>query len=159
MIQPFVLYGLLALAALVVMRHDSELRWIGAWLVIGWAVSNLIAWYAPVTFRPGPYTMIEMMVALAAYLSWGEHRYRALLLIVVVNAASICANFAFAYNFPPSPQQIWLFEATTNTTFALECALAIGVGVAHGRRAGHFVRWPRLRWRAAQPDVARKARP
>lgn len=155
MIQPFVFYGLLALAALLATRYDGELRLIGVWLVIGWAISNLLDWYAPPTLRPGPYTLIEMMVALAAYCAWGVHGYRALVLIVIVNIASICANVAFALNFPPSPQQIYLFAVTTNATFALECVLAAGVGIAHGRRTGHFLHWPRLRRAVAQPHVGR----
>lgn len=154
----FLAYGSLALLAFWACMRDRDLVWIGAWLVGGWAISNLMDWYAPPIAAPGPYTLIEMMVLTAVYCAWAEHRPRyrwPLTGIAICNTASIAANVAFAANFPPIRQQIYLWEGTVNMIFAAECLLAIGVGVADGVRTGRFAGWPRLRRHDPQPDARR----
>lgn len=155
-----IIYGALAITAFWATWRDEDLRWIGVWLVGGWALSNMVAELAPVTYRPGPYTLIEMMVATAAYCAWGihrKHRYAwALVAIVIFNTASIALNIAFAWSFPPEWRQIHVFEVGTNLCFAAECLLATGVGVADGYRTGRFHWRPLFRRSIAQPDAARQ---
>lgn len=150
-------YGVLACVAMWATWRNFELFWVGFWLVFGWAASNLLFAYAPVEARPGPYTVIEMMVALAAFCAFAEHRYKALIGVVMFNVASIAINVAFATLSDPDQRQIYLYEVTTNLCWAGQCLLAAGVGVAHGRRTGRFPHWPLVRRDAAQPDAAREA--
>lgn len=146
----FLAYGFLALLAFWACARDRDLFWIGAWLLGGWGISNLLDWYAPASSAPGPYTLIEIMVLTAVYCAWVEHRRIGLVLIAIASTASIAANVAFAAIFSPSSRQIYLWEATTNMTFAAECLFAFGVGVAHGYRTGRFPRWSRLRGDGAE---------
>jgi hypothetical protein len=152
----YALYGGLALTAMWATMRDFDLFWIGFWLVVGFVASNLLDWYMPPGFKPGPYTLIEMLVALAAYCAFVEHRMKGLIGIVGVTVASIAINVAFASILDPDRRQIHLYEVTTNICFAAETLLAIAVGVAHGRRTGRFTRWPLVRRHAAEPNVARK---
>lgn len=154
----FMLYGSLAALALWATWRDHDLYWIGVWLAVGWAVSNMLFATLPPQARPGPYTVIEVLVALSAYFAWAEHRHRALVVLVGVNVLSIMANVAFASTISPVPRQIWLYEVTTNMCFAAECLLAAGVGIAHGRRAGRFDSWVGAGRRALEPHVARQRR-
>lgn len=156
-------YGLLAALAMWATWHDEDLRWIGLWLVFGWLLSNLLFFSVPVIHRPGPYTFIEMMVALSAYCAWGVHagrRYsKALVAIVVTNLVSIGFNIGFASSFPPVYRQIHLFEIGTNICFGIECVLAFGSGIADGYRIGRFYRWPHFRSSIAQRNARKEHGP
>lgn len=158
-VLPLAFYGSLALLALWATWRDFDLRWIGAWLVAGYVLSNALFFTVAVAHRVGPYSFIEVMVAVTAMSAWTEHRYRALIGIVVFNLASIGANIAFAVHFPPSQRQIFLWEVTTNICFAAECLIATGVGIAHGYRTGRFSRRLRDSGIDAQPDAAREGKP
>lgn len=140
-------YGSLALGALWATRHDQDLIWVGGWLVAGWAMSNFIWALGDPSAKPGPYSLIEAMVALAAVVAFDRHRYRALLIIVSLNILSICANLAFASIIKADERQVFLHAVTTNLIFAAECLLAIGIGVAHGHRIGRFDWVPGVRRR------------
>lgn len=152
-----IFYGILAACAMWATWRDDDLRWIGLWLAAGWALSNIVFATLPPVARPGPFSFVEMMVALAAYLAFAEHKYRALIGIVALNVASISANIAFAAINDPVWRQIHLYEVTVNLCFAAQCLVTFGVGVAHGRRTGRFHRWPLVRRGVAQPDAAREA--
>jgi hypothetical protein len=136
--------------------EDFALLWIGLWLVIGWAISNALDWYAPEHWAPGPYTFIEVMVAFSAAKAWAEHRYPALIALVAITLLSIGFNAIYASHHPPSDWQTYLWKTATNACFAAECLIAIRVGVSHGYRIGRFSRRLHLRRPSPQPDVARK---
>src|SRR5687768_3754140 len=91
-----VFYGALAALAVWATWKDEDLRWIGWMLAGGFVLSNILYFTAPVTARPGPYTLIEILVALAAYCAWGATGYRVLVALVAVNLASVGLNVAFA---------------------------------------------------------------
>lgn len=156
---PLLFYGSLALFAMWATWRDFHLRWVGAWLVAGFVLSNALFFTVPIEHRVGPYSFIEVMVAVTTMSAWTEHRYRALIALVAFNLASIGANIAFAVYFPPSRQQIFLWEVTTNICFAAECLIAAGVGIAHGYRTGRFSRRLFPRRRDAQPDAVREGPP
>jgi hypothetical protein len=152
-----IFYGTLAVLALWATWHNEDLRWIGWMLVTGFCLSNILFFTAPITVRPGPYILIEILVALAAYCAWGATEYRALIVLVAFNLASIGVNLTFAAGGPnPSPHNIFVFVAATNFCFATECLLALGVGIAHGYRVGRFHRRFHLRRHAPQPNAARE---
>lgn len=150
------IYGSLAALALWATCRDEYLRWIGFWLVGGFVLSNILFFSGvSASQRIGPYTAIEIMVAVSA--TWAAAaRTRWLIAIIVFNLLSIAANIGLAANFPPTPRQIYLWELTTNMCFAAECLFAFGIGTAHGLRTGHFNSWVRLRRHPAQPDAARQ---
>lgn len=153
-------YGALAGSALWATWTPRDLFWIGFWLMGGYLVSNAmwLAGAAPGS-RPGPYTLIEMMVALASYCAWEEYRERAFIAILVANLTSICCNIALAINNPATARQIYLHEVTTNICFAVECLIAIVMGVRHGYRSGRFFWWPHFRRRSTEPRATRKDGP
>jgi len=154
------LYGGLAFMAVLATIRDEDLRWIGLWLLAGFALSNFLHARVNVTDLPGPYSLIEFMVLVAVGVAWDNHRkYWALLVLAGINILSICINIGFGTTFPPSKQQIYLFELTTNICFAAECLLAIGVGLADGLRNGRFAPLSRFWERAVAPHVARAKGP
>lgn len=151
-----IFFGALALLAGWTTVHDEDLRWIGFWLLIGYALSNFLHANLPVTSMPGPYSVIEVLVLLFASIAWDSHRRCwPLLVLAGVNILSICANIAFASLFPPSHRQIFLFELTTNLCFVAECLLATGVGVYNGLGDGRFAWLSGLRGRVMASYVAR----
>lgn len=152
-----VFYGVLAALALWATRQDEDLCWIGRWLAAGYVLSNILYFAAPVTARPGPYTLIEIMVAVATYCAWEVTGYRLLIVLVAFNLASIGVNISFAaVGEEPSKYQVYLFVAGTNLCFAAECLLALSVGIAHGYSTGRFRRRLPLRWRTPQQNAARE---
>ncbi len=151
-------YASLAAAALWATCRDSDLCCVGAALVVNCGMSNFMwAMDVPATSRTGPYTLVELIVTAAAFFAFHAHRYRAWQLLVSFSIMSIMANVVFASLVAPNLRQIFLWEATTNLMFAIECLIAIGVGVSHGRGSGRFHRWPLAR-RAAVPVDAAVAR-
>lgn len=150
-----IFYGLFALAAFLATHGDHDLGLIGIFLAGGFLASNALFLFAPVTARPAPYTLIETLVALAAYCAFEVRGHRALIAIVILNIVSICANVAFSLVFPPDQRQVLAFETTTNLTFAAECVLATWVGIAYGR--GRLAGWLGRRWRSAEPDASQEA--
>ena len=159
MVLVMLFYGCLAALALWATWRDFDLRWVGIWLVAGYIITNIMFFTVKVETMVGPYTFIEVMVAIAAMSAWIEHRYNALVLLVAINLVSIGANVAFAANFPPDERQIFLWELTTNICFAAECLIAAGVGVHHGYCTGRFTRRLRPGSGDAQPDAAREGPP
>jgi hypothetical protein len=152
----FLIYGALAVLALWACGRDRDLQGIGACLVFGWAFSNLLDWSFPATAKPGPYTFIEILVALFAYLAWENRQERRILLVMCVNIVSICANIALALNNPPDRQQIYAHALTTNLCFAAECLLVTWAGIVDGLRIGRFHRWPFHRRLSAEPRATGK---
>jgi hypothetical protein len=140
-------------------RGRDDLWTIGAVLMLGFAASNILKATIPIMDQAGPFSFIEVIIAVTAFYVWSLQRSRLLIALVGLNLASIGANIAFALNFPPTGQQIFLWEVTTNVCFAGECLLASWLGIAHGYRTGRFVRRVRLGGRAAQPDAAREGQP
>lgn len=143
-----VIFGTLAALAFLATCRDEYLRWTGLWLVAGWLISNVL-FYGHVTpsQRVGPYTAIEIMVAVAATWALAE-RSRWLIAILCFNLISIAANIGLAVNFSPNQQQIYWWDVTTNLCFTGECLFAFGIGVAHG--VGRFRRRVFIRGGAAQ---------
>lgn len=120
---------------------DEDLRWIGVWLAISFAASNWMHAKMHVTVLPGPYSMIEVMILLAAGVAWDSHRrYWGLLVLGSINILSICICIAFAAQMPINHRHVFVFEVTTNLCFAAECLLAIGAGIANEYRTGRFNR-------------------
>lgn len=155
---PLIFYGCLAALAFWATWRDRDLIWLGFWLVFGYLISNALFFLAPLDWRPGVYSVIEVMVFFAASMAWyveKRHRWQ-LLILCWANILSIAATVAFAATITPNPRQIFLWELTTNICFAVECLLATWVGVADGYRTGRFVRLPRSDGRAVAPDAARK---
>lgn len=145
MVAYLVLYGSMAALAIWATYWDEDLRWVGFWLGTGCIVSNIFYFSAPLTARPGPYTLIEIMVALAAYCAWASREYRALIAVVAINLLSIMFNIWFAaIGAHPNKYQGEVFVVGTNLCFAAECFLTLGIGVAHGYRIGRFRRRLRL---------------
>lgn len=155
----YILYGTLAALALLVTWHDPDLRWVGLWLVGGWALSNVLDWYATIELQVAGYTFIEVMVALAVLIAMRQHRSWTLPAIVACNIVSIGVNAAFALLYYGSKRQIFYWEGTTNLIFAAECFLAFGVGLAHGIRTGRFDRWLHLCRRAVSAGLVRHRKP
>jgi hypothetical protein len=155
MMLALVFYGALAALAVWATWKDEDLRWIGWMLAAGYVVTNILYFTVPITAHSGPYTLIEVLVALAAYCAWGATGYRLLIALVAVNLASIgiTVNFAAA-GADPSRYQIFVFVVGTNICFAVECFLTLGVGIAHGYRTGRFRL--RFRRRPPQPNAARE---
>lgn len=134
-------YGSMAGLALWATWHESDLRWIGAAICFNFLASNAVWLFGPIASRSGVYTMCEILVALAAYMAWEDLRYRALPLLGMIAAISICANIVFAMQNEPIWTQIHTHEVITNICFTLECVVTFGMGVWHGARAGRFDRW------------------
>lgn len=149
-----VFFGLLAILAAWSTWHDEDLRWVGLWLLGGFGFSNILHANFPVTALPGPYSLIEIMVLLAAAIAWDLRRYWPLLVIGGVNVLSICFNIAFAAHSSPGVRQIFLFELTTNLCFTAECLLAIGTGIYDGLRSGRLAGLSLVRRRNLAPHVA-----
>lgn len=150
-------YGSLALIALWATWRDYDLRVLGICLLLGFVVSNLLFFNAAPTDRPAPYSLIEFLVAVAAFLAWFEHRNWTLVALVGVNVISITANIAYAFQGDdPHWRQTHLFEIVTNLCFAAECLLATAAGVSHGYRTGRFVGRARLRGGVVPADAARE---
>lgn len=157
MILALVFYGTLAVLAVWATWTDEDLRWTGLWLAAGFVLSNILYFAAPVTARPGPYTLIEILIAIAAYCAWGVTGYKLLIVLVAFNLISIGINVGFAATGEePTRYQIYVFVVGTNICFVIECLLALSVGIAHGYRTGRFHRRLPLRWRAPQQNVARE---
>lgn len=151
------LYGSLAVLAVWATWRDYDLMTVALCLLFGFVVSNYLFFTAPPTDRPGPFSLIEMLVAVAAFLAWREHRYRALLVLVGFNIVSIIANIAYAWQGPnPEWRQTHLFEVVTNLCFAAECLLVTWAGVQHGYRTGRFRRRLDLRRGTVPADAARE---
>lgn len=144
----YALYGTLGTAAFLACLWERNLRWVGAWLLVGFAVSNLLDWYAPLAYQIAGYTAIEMLIAVAAICATTTFTPKAPLLgIVALNLLSIGVNGIFALNSINNlhdQQQKLAWEVTTNIIFAMECAVAIGVGSAHVVRTGVLHRGLRL---------------
>lgn len=153
----FLLYGIFGASAFWATCRDDYLRWIGLWLIVGWAASNILDFnHYPVADRVGPYTAIEIMVAVAT--SWAlVERSRWLIAILIFNLISIAANIGLALNYPATDRQVYLWKATTNLCFAAECLFAFGIGVAHGLRTGRIRRWFFLRRSPAETGTAKGA--
>lgn len=147
-ILPLVVYGGLAAAAAGTTWHDSCLRWVGFWLLVTFLTSNAL-WYFGVVpqDRTGVYTCLQVMLSVATVCAWDVYQRRILVPLVGLAALSVCSNIAFAAIVSPVWRQIHTWEVTTNLCFAAECLLAIWGGVSHGRKLGHFLRWP-LSYRA-----------
>lgn len=152
-------YGSLAALALFATWRDIDMFWVGLWLALGFVASNIMFASMVVRDLPGPYTFIEVMVAVAAVAAWTSHRYRGLIALVAVNLTSIGFNVVYALNRPPTPYQDYLWVVATNACFAAECLIVAGVGIAHGYRTGRFSRRLRLRRGTASPSVAREREP
>ena len=155
-----VFYGSLAFIALYATWRDRDLVWLGWALVGGWAVSNALFFLTPLSWRPGPYSVIELLVLYAAALAWMvDKRARWQLLILAgVNVLSITANVAFSATYSPNARQIYVWELATNLCFAAECLIATWVGIADGYRSGRFGRLSRDSERHMAPDAARRER-
>ena len=153
---PLILYGGLAVLALAATARDDDLRWIGLWLLGGFIISNALFFYGvPPLRRAGPYTAIEIMVAVAA--SCAVVRARVwMILILGCNLLSIAANIALLLNNPPTRQQVYAWNVATNAAFAAECLLAIGAGGGYGYFAGLFAHRIRLRRHSPTAGVARE---
>jgi hypothetical protein len=149
-------YCSLAAFALYACWRDPDLSWVGIWLALNTAISNLLYYgSARLEVKVGAYTLVEAMVALAAFCAWGAHRRWQLVAVVIFAGLSVASNAALASIISPTPRQVFLWASTTNACFAVECLLASWVGVSHGYRTGRFDWWSRLHWPPAQPDVAR----
>lgn len=159
MILSLIFYGTLASLALWATWKDEDLRWIGGWLVAGFCLSNVLFFTVPIVTWPGPYTMIEMLVALTAYCAWATLGYRLLILLVTFNLISlgVTINFATA-GFNPSRYEIMVFVIGTNICFTVECFITLSVGIAHGYRTGRFRRWLPFRWSTSKPNVTREGK-
>jgi hypothetical protein len=174
MVAVVVFFAALALLALWACWRDSDLFWVGLWLVGNCVLSNIIqfGFVLPIedpaarlaavgALKPGLFTFVEAMTAVAVFCAWTDYRHyspgiaRSLIALIMCNTVSICFNVALAAYFPPDARQVFLYEATTNLIFTIECLLAFGIGVAHGVWSGRFSRWPRLSRRAAKPHAAR----
>jgi hypothetical protein len=151
-------FGSLALLALWATWHDYDLRPLGIILAAGFATSNILHATVSLESLPGPYSFVEVLIAVAAFYGWAIHRMKRLIAIVALNLASIGVNIAFALNFPPNQQQVFVWEVTTNAIFAGECLFAAWVGIAHGYRTGRFATGFRSGRRAAGADAAREAK-
>lgn len=152
-------YGALAGVALWATCRDLDLGWVGVWLFLGFIGSNVMFATMPVRDLPGPYTFIEVMVAVAAVAAWTCLRYRALIAVVAVDLISIGFNVVYALNRPPTPYQDWFWVVATNACFATECLIVAGLGIAHGYRTGRFTRRLRRRRHVASSGVAREREP
>lgn len=171
MIAVLALFVALTGAAFWACRRDRYLFWVGFWIATNCAVSNAIQFIlvmpaadrlaAAAQYKPGPFTFLEGMTAVAAFFAWSKCREREtgserwLIALVIANGLSICFNFMLATYSTPTPRQVSIYEGTTNIIFAVECLLAFGVGVADGVRTGRFARWPSLGRRSAQQDAVR----
>lgn len=157
-----ILYGLLACGALWATWRDADLRQLGIAIALNFVASNAVWLSVPPAQRPGPYTVLEMLVMIAAFMAFdlraARHGRRSLALIAVIAAAllSACANVALALaGSHPSWAQVHSHELVTNACFAAECLLCSGVGIADGVRTGRFADRRAPRRRAAQPLARR----
>lgn len=155
----FLVYGSLAALAFRMTCRDEYLRWLGLWLVIGWGLSNILDFgHVPVAGRIGPYTGIEIMVAVAAAWALAERSYW-LVAILCFNLLSLAANIGLAINFPADQRQIYLWKATTNLCFAGECLFAFGIGLANEFRSGRIDHWFFVRRHVASPSANTESDP
>ena len=142
----FYLFGICAILAFAATCLDRDTRWLGAWLLLGFIISNLLYFGGvPPLDRVGPYTLIEIMVAFGALFALVKQLSWALVMIIFLNLISIGANIALALQIVPDGRQIYAWNLTTNLCFAGECALATWVGLSNGFRVGRFDRWLRPR--------------
>ena len=160
----FLGYGALALIALWATWRDTDLVWIGVFLIGGWAVSNLADWYLPIERQPGPYAVIELLIVYVTSLAYmaelrrGRRRWP-LLLLGGAAIVSVIATAAFTTQYPPSGRQVYLWKLTTNLCFAAECLFATTTGVIDGYRTGRFASLSRRGGRNLAADAARRERP
>jgi peptidoglycan/LPS O-acetylase OafA/YrhL len=156
----FLFYGALAVIALLSTLRDTDLIWVGLFLVGGWAVSNVLDWHTPITWQPGPYAVIELLIIYVASLAYFADRRRwPLLLLGGAAIVSIISTAAFSAQYQPAPGSVYVWKLTTNLCFAAECLFATWVGIADGYRTGRFVRLPRRSGGDMAPDAARRKRP
>jgi len=148
-----VLFSLsLVLFALWLTWPEENMRWIAFTLLASITISNIVHFYSNPNNIPGAYTMTEMFVATAAYVTWEYHRSRWQIILGFLTAISITANIARASIAQPDRMQINLHEGITNIIFILECLTTIGMGINYGIRTGHFSKWPGLRHETSQSN-------
>lgn len=166
-----VLFGSLALVTLWACARDRGLIWVALWLLVNCGVSNIIqfGFVIPASdplamvaaLKPGPFTFLESMTAIAAFCAWADHRHfspwvaRLLFSICLCNALSIMLNIALAFFPHPLPAQVFLYELATNLLYVAECLLALSAGIADGVRSGRFSVRPRGRRQPLKPHAAR----
>lgn len=147
------LFGGAAGLALWATKHDEDLIWVGGAILFSFLVSNVLWFAGGITHRPGVYTMLEMFILIAAFLSWHEKRHRALIGVAVLATLSIAANVAFALVYSGEASQVRAHETATNIIFMFECLLTIGVGIMDGHRSGRFDRGINNGGPSADPHV------
>lgn len=156
MLLALAFYGTVMLTAAWLCWHDEDLRWVAGALALSFTASNLAWFFGAVEGRAGLYTMLEMIVAISAYLAWGHHHRRLLIGIVCLALISICANVAFASILVPTKRQMWLHELACNVCFFGECLLAGWLGARDAYRVGRFRRRPVRGGGATALDAASK---
>ncbi len=166
-------YGTLCAIALWACWRNGDFFWIAFWLIVNCVATNAIQYglVLPIedsaarlaavgSLKPGPFTFVEAMTAVAALCAWMDQQNdsrwisRGLVALVGCNLLSICFNVALAAHFLPNERQVFIYEATTNLIFAAECLLAFSIGIADGVRTGRFSRWRRFRGRRAERHAA-----
>lgn len=134
-------YGALTALAVWATWKEPNLCWLGCSLAFGFGFSNFLYFTTPIEIRPGPYTFIEVIVAVCAYLALESLRYQVLIYVIVVNIISTGINIYFAsLGAEPSKWHCHAFGLGTNICFAAECLLATSAGVKHGYSTGRFDR-------------------
>ncbi|QPQ55604.1 hypothetical protein IC614_03100 [Allosphingosinicella flava] len=150
-------YGSAAAFALWATWRDEDLRWLGGTLCFSFVISNLVWFLGSVSQRPGIYTMLEVFVAVCAYVAWHRHPSKSLIAVVMLATLSICANIGFAITYEDHGPQTRGHEITTNLIFLFECLLTAGVGIMDGFRTGRFRRRASNGEAASQSHVAGEA--
>jgi hypothetical protein len=141
--SPLLLYGGMASLALWATWRDRCLFWVAFWIGVSFVVSNSLWWAGvPASDRPGIYTMLEVLISVAAVCAWERKQRYVLVAVVCAAALSVCANIAFASISVPTLRHIHAWEWTTNLCFAAECLLTSWGGISYGYESGRFVRWP-----------------
>lgn len=129
-------YGSLALVALWFTWRDPDLRVIGWSLIVSWTVSNAIKLGdMPEDAIPGIYTMLEIIIALMAFVAWHGRHFMGPLCIVIFCIISVTSNVVYASILDKTYPAIHLHEIVTNILFALECLAATLSGAA---QRGYF---------------------
>lgn len=138
-------YLVCACLAVAMTWRDRDLQLVGLTLLGGWLLSNAAVWFGmPVDQRPAAYTVIEIAVALMAYIALSGGKSRVLSGLIAVNAASIAANIAFSaapfYDIPSGKSSAALikWQIVTNICFAMECLFASIAGVRSRGRVDHW---------------------
>jgi hypothetical protein len=149
------LFAACAIGATYAARRDDDLRMVGGMLILNLLLSNLVvAMTRDPQARAGVFTMVEILVAVAAYLAYAMGApHRALIAVVSLCLISISSTVAYALIHAPSRETINLWHLVTNGCFVLNCLL---VGVT-GRRdavgSDNFWSWARRDRRPAQPNA------